>query len=353
MKPVWSLHYRCALLAMLTFVAAGDDLLAQTGERPRGNAIIFSAPKTDTVSSNLNELRTPKSPFRDMESALQKPFDSFEPKFDAKRDLARPTPQPQPDFKRKSEKELMNERAEQMFLDPTGARDGKEDDLYNLGFDSNDPYGKRKSSLDRYYDRVDRAMTNRPSGMGLLDYNTGAGLETDSSLTPTKNNALSGKENPPGNNPNSPNNQWRSSNNPYETKRDSFFNDNSRNSSREDQPRDDAIGFSYRPQRVDRLDAFKQLLNGPSAQRPNRTTPALNPAYPSGTSANSGARTASGVGLSPFSPKPTDSFAKSAGLVGTPGSAIGVADYNAAAAPAPAQPKPIAIPKYNPPRRNF
>ena len=128
-----------------------------------GTAIIFSAPKSDSLSSNLNELRAPTSPFREMESTLQKPFEFLEPPKAAPR--LKFTPQQQPELRKKTPQDILNQRAEDMFLEPNLHKGETDADFYNLGDESADLFGRKpKTALERYYDRTDRALTNRAFG---------------------------------------------------------------------------------------------------------------------------------------------------------------------------------------------
>ena len=58
----------------------GGRMVAHPEEpaRQRGAPIIFSEPKSDTVSTNLNQLDLKASPFKDLESDLKKPFQIFD-----------------------------------------------------------------------------------------------------------------------------------------------------------------------------------------------------------------------------------------------------------------------------------
>lgn len=148
-------------LSSATFARA-EETPAAPASGSKGTAIIFSAPKSDVVSSNLNEVRAPASPFRDMESSLKKPFQSLNSGRETFRPAKITAPSAEPQVRRKSLKEQMNERAEQMFLEPELYKGESDAELFGLREESYDPYEKKnKSSLDRYYDRVDRAAANR------------------------------------------------------------------------------------------------------------------------------------------------------------------------------------------------
>ena len=342
-------------LGFLTLLVLGGVTcaFAQSPDRPRGNAIIFSGPKTDTVSSNLNELRSPASPFREMESSLKKPFEMFEPgKAGANRmPIMKPIPAPQPQLKQKPMKDILNERAEAMFLEP-GLHEGETDeDLFKTTEDSYDPYTRKpKNSLDRYYDRVDRATTNRTSAAVPFD----SSAELRDSLDP--NNANPFAERPVQDAWRNPvDNRFRSPGSFGETRRDGLFGDRP-DATAPNRP--ESYYPSYREQKADRLDAFKQLLEGSSGAR--AATPSRNRNY-----ATTPARTASPTpATTGFNARPAgtataaDTFTKSAGLIGAPGQPQGLPDYVTPAAgvqtaPSRSTTKPVPPPKFNVPQRRF
>lgn len=339
---------------MTLLVLGGVTFLsAQSADRPRGNAIIFSGPKSDAVSSNLNELRVPASPFRDMESSLKKPFELFEPGKPGPNSLPIPKniPAPQPQLKQKPLKDILNERAEAMFLEP-GLHEGETDeDLFKTTEDSYDPYTRKpKNSLDRYYDRVDRSMTNRASGADPI----GSSLDLRDSLNPNSANPFA--ERPVQDawrNPADP--RFRTPSTAGDFKRDVF-------GERPDPAvpnRPESYYPSYRQQKADRLDSFKQLLEGSGTSRANsparnRNNYATTPARPTAPSPAATGFNAKPAGAT----APADTFAKSAGLIGTPGAPQGLPDY---AAPASGiqtdarrqSTKPPPLPTFNVPQRRF
>lgn len=172
-------HDRYVQASLLLMVG----LMAATAEEPtpsRGAAVNFSAPKADSISTNLSDLRTPASPFQNLESTLKSPFDSMnspgkQPTF---RESRRIMEQHQ-SLNKKSVKDSLNERAEQMFLDPDSAKgDQGEEAFFQLSKDSLDPYKKKpKNSLERYSDRQERdrlIQTNQANTKNLFnDKNAG------------------------------------------------------------------------------------------------------------------------------------------------------------------------------------
>lgn len=358
MKLAMSHNVQFALLVLL-ILNNGEKLSAQEPQRPRGNAIIFSAPKSDTVSSNLNELRPPNSPFREMESTLKKPFEMFEPNkpgqssYPASRGM--PIPR-QPEVKRRTEKEMLNQRAEEMFLEPGLHAGETDDDLYNSTERLGDLAGQKpKTALDRYYDRLDRVMTNRASGDGAaLDRDTQPSLEASIENPFNQNGVWDRQRNPFDNRSrplSAPNNNGRSG----------LFGENERgfgNQSDTDLPQPTSPDYrGFQQPKTDRLEAFKQLLDSPSAARTaaprgnyNVTaTPARSAAPPAFSGAYSGV---SGV------TDPADRFTKSAGLIGAPSQPQGVPEYTTTApslngAASGTAVKPVQVPTFSIPKRRL
>jgi hypothetical protein len=364
------LHLRSAGLGAGFIIAlcAGAGA-AEEAPRSQGTKIIFSAPKSDTVSSNLSELRDPALPFRKLESGLQKPFEVFDPvgRGDV-RPARAPVPAPQPMPKR-TIKEQMNDRAEEMFLNPELFENSKDDkELFGLTEEDVDPYkSKPRNALDRYQDRMERdrpGLTNNSSRttdlfseqMDTLDRNDSwrLGLKP---LNPAEEAAPTGS--PPA-------------------RRDAYANttDQEWNTAGRTVPRAFDSGYSGNPDSFqtrarsnpieNRRDGFQRLLQDPGYARSGASAGAANP--------NSGANNPY---LNPYQTTPTprpslaptpswntrpvavsgaggtaDSFSKTVGLVGEPVQPKPMPEYTVSAtfkdlnsAPAP-QPAPaITTPK--------
>jgi len=329
---------------------------AETPARSRGTPIIFSAPSnSDTVSSNLNELRAPAAPLRELEAGFKKPFEAMDPLRGSKapKPLARPAQPPQqPEMNRRTLKDQMNQRAEQMFLNPE-LFEG-EDDPYQLSDSGRDPFQtKPRTDLDRYYDRLDRnrvALTNRAPSNDLFeqkkpdvfgDRPSGNGLDADLSAARTltlMSNSSAGSA--------------------------GFFNDRIKVAPHSSAPfgissDDPAFARNLSPQET-RRDNFQRLLEGSSYQpRVNPAapvasygtapaTPKTTPSYSWSSSAEKPASTAT----------PATTFATSAGLVGNPSQPQGIPEWSPTTSlstppPAAAAVKPLPPPKFNPPQRRF
>lgn len=336
-----------------------------------GTKIIFSGTKSNTVSANPNDLRAPARPFEKLESGLKKPFEVFDPvgRGDV-RPARAPVPPPQAIPKR-TLKEQMNDRAEEMFLHPESFENSKDDnELFGLTEEDVDPYKtKPRNALDRYQDRMER---ERPAQTNNNSRTTDLFGEQKDALDRADNLRLGLK-------PLNPIEETAPSSS-LPTRRDSFANttDQEWNTAGRTVPR--AFDSSYsanldsfqnrtRATPIEtRRDGFQRLLQDPAYARsgaganastanPNATAynPYLNP-YQITTPPRPGAAptpswntrpvAVSGVGGA------NDSFSKTVGLVGEPVQPEPMREYTVSAtfkdlnsAPAP-QPAPaIASPK--------
>lgn len=313
----------------------GSSLLVACGEEPvrsRGAVVDFSAPKSDVVSTNLNELRKPISPFQELESNLKSPFESLEkprkgPDFRESRRLI----QQQQRLNQKTLKESLNERAEQMFLNPEQFEGENSDEaFFQLSKDSLDPYQKKpKNSLERYNDRQERdrlVLTNRAAIKKPFDDKNldrpddwksdskAAGLlKPDSYADQDRNNAFSLF-------PRTATNSSSLSSDFGTAARPEMF--------------DRAMNDSIARQRANteaRMEDFKRLLEGPRYTQPTATTaqssfatPAPNYGLPAANSTATASRAVVAPSTIPdWSPfkssakgETKDDFATSAGLVG-------------------------------------
>jgi hypothetical protein len=171
LRPYW-------LLLLVSGVIAGG--VAQANEpapaptssaAAPGTKIIFSGANSNTVSANPNELRSPASPFQKLESGLKKPFDVFDPVGRSDVRPARPPvslPQTPP---KRSLKEQLNDRAEEMFLNPELYQDKNNDqELFGLTEEAGDPYkAAPRNALDRYQDRMERENPTRTNSTRTTD----------------------------------------------------------------------------------------------------------------------------------------------------------------------------------------
>lgn len=167
--------HHCLILALAMLIQHGSKARAEDGRaenaaRGKPTPIIFSAPKSDTVSSNLNQLGGRTSPLTDLESSLKRPFQIFESERPGNRaaPLTRFVPPASaPVLKNRRTKDLLEKRAEDRYLfREDDELDSPKGDLPGLDDGPLAVSGKRtKTPLDRYYDNIDRlrlGQTNRP-----------------------------------------------------------------------------------------------------------------------------------------------------------------------------------------------
>ena len=165
----WFYQFRFALAVLV-----GSQLPLAADDTPKGRPtpIVFSAPKSDTVSSNLNQMGAKSSPLRDLESGLKKPFEVFDtggaPGGVTPPNQFVPPASSSPGISNKRLKEVLDKRAEESYLlSEDGDSAPSKEDLTNADNGPLDSTSRRpKTSLDRYYDRIDRMRlgpTNQPS----------------------------------------------------------------------------------------------------------------------------------------------------------------------------------------------
>ncbi len=338
----------------LMSVVAGSA--AEPAPRARGTPIIFAAPTTsDTVSSNLNELRTPVSPFRNLEAELKKPFEALEPEQRANRIRAPRQPnQQQPELNRKQMKERLHDRAEAMFL-------SLEQDDSQLGDElltsSDDSLNNKSREWDRYNDQADQSRAtrtnqsapsdpfgekkdqeDRPLGFSS-DRNPGSGLE---------NRGIASRNLRPLSDGIAP--------------RDSLFSDRPNSQALID-PWGNSADDSFeraKLKRETRLDEFKRLLDGPGAAPREKgiygSAYHLNPQQPASRPTATSPSWSEPKPVVKTAPAPT--FAETAGLVGTPGTPSGLPDFDRASSlstpPSPVpQAKPLVPSTFKIPKRRF
>jgi hypothetical protein len=355
------LHH-CHGLALMILAVSLLGLGAEEPAPSRPTPIIFSAPQSDTVSSNLNQIGTRRSPLTDLESGLKKPFEIFESGRSssgvrpASRDM-RYVP-PAPVLNNKKLKDLLDKRAEEMYLRSEDVETAlTRDDLLKSDEDALDPSGKRlKTPLDRYYDRIDRmklAPTNQTT-RSLEFFGDKTGLEEKDSLKPKLSgglfdNELSASARALGQMSNSSSGGGLlSSENPKPRSFGDIF----------------GLGPVETSQptarvRESRLDEFKRMLDGPgygSRNDFNATPP------PSASTSYQPPKPLVGVSSPIFSATPPvvpgGSHASTPGFVGSIGMPAGVPDYALGASSlTPATPakqaKPLPPPTFNVPRRRF
>jgi hypothetical protein len=340
--------------AMALGLVLGAGLLR--GEEPArrtATPIIFSAPQSDTVSSNLNQISS-KPSLRDLESDLKKPFEIFQtaPQSRFQPPVKLTTP-PAPVVNSRKLKELLDKRAEEIYLSPDAATD---DEFLRESESDSDPFhrNKPKNSVERYYDRLDRtgALTNHTRGSDLFGdkpgSEAGAALSLDRPLNPLDEAAGSTARN------------FRFLSNAIPDRGGAYSQDL--------KPRTFGDIFGLGPgdtserlsqSRESRLDSFKRLLEGPAA--PSRVDfNAPPPAAPSTTALPSPtyAPAAAPVWSSTAKPVAGSSFSSSAGVVGAPAKPQGLPDFAVSASSLATTPqgqpaKALPPPTFKVPKRQF
>lgn len=334
---------RIGFVTLLLLGSAGW-IHAEEPARSKGAKVIFSGPAADATSTNLNDLRTSAKPFQDLESGLKQPFQGGNdsrpgPNFKEHRRLQQ---QARPQT-RQNLKDDLNQRAEEMFLNPSLYDAAKEDEaIFQL--DKN----TKKNSLERFNDQqnLERAtFTNRTGNTRLFgEQNFGrpeetkgdgkfvkpfkTGRTTDSGLTESMSQFPNAGTNSGVGNPE----QTTSFRSP------------------------DAFGRNFkdpiaRPQTgaEARMEEFKRILEGPRYKAPAAgnafaTTPANNyrntgTSASAATSSRTAPTTSSATEWSAFKPQtktdPKSDFVKSAGIVGTPDKLQALPEFPATTAAVP------------------
>ena len=342
-------------VAVILIVAMSSGLLAQDRSRDRGAPIIFSSPKKDTISTNLYEVNQKESPFKNLESEIRKPFEAFDtgtskPKFNLPRQLNNPPPP----ANKSGLKAILEKSAEEQFLN--GESKGLEDqnDPFKSPDRTMDPLNNRtKTSLDRYYDRLEKEQkgrTNNSSSTDLFGRKKDRTSDEKSALEANKDERLKGDEQDiysrankqMSNSVSTENKLSRTGNNP---------NGNRMMEANPYDPFDRAI-----KQRETRMDNFKKLLDGSAGAQPqnnniqrpssygNTATAPTRPGYLTPTPTWSQPKPAGASALMPGS-----SFTKSSGMVGAAGKPAGLQDYSSSASASISTPiAPIQQTKRNP-----
>lgn len=337
---------------------------AQDRSRDRGTPIIFSSPKTDTISTNLHEVSEKKSPFKNLESEIRKPFEIFDsgptqPRF-------KPSPQinnaPQP-VNRAGLKAILEKSAEEQFLN--GNQSDQEDlnDPFKSPDTTMDPLRKNRSKtpLDRYYDRLEKEQgvrTNKSDTFDLFGNKKERTSDEKHALESNRHNA--GREQDIYSKT-----SGQASNN---AATDNIF---SRTGKMPEEGKFGATGGGAVDRamirRETRMENFKKLLDGPAY---SQSQPQNNNYHPKAANYGSGESSSQRPGY--ITPAPTwssskpvtttpinpgSSFTKSSGIVGSAGRPVGLQDYASSDAARLSTPvAPVQQPKmkpstFNPPTR--
>jgi hypothetical protein len=141
---------------------------AQTGGRERGRPIEFSSPRSDEVTTNLNQLTTKKDSLKELEEDLYKPLQSFGASSSLE-GVAIPPPQPPtaPTVQSKRVRELLEKRKNWVFMSPEDmlGLPTVESVLKASGVGRGDQAEKDLPPMERYYSRLSTKRTgaNNPN----------------------------------------------------------------------------------------------------------------------------------------------------------------------------------------------
>ena len=161
----WSLQVWLATATMiLSGLVAGN---AQTGSKERGRPIEFSLPKSDEVTTNLQQLTSKKDSLKQLEEDLYKPLQSFRPESSLDGVVLPPprtasaTPIPS-----KRVKELLERRKNWVFMNPEDLVNEPtvEDVLKTPEMGPDGQQQKESPAIERYYNRLSnkRIQTDNP-----------------------------------------------------------------------------------------------------------------------------------------------------------------------------------------------
>lgn len=344
---------------MVVLMAASGSQAQDRGRDP-SKPIIFTSPNKDTISTNLHQVNRKESPFKNLEEEIRNPFEIF--------DKGPPTPRiapprqisaPNPSANNNSLKAILEKSAEEQFL--KGENSGQEDQ--NDPFKSPEkPLGlfndKPKTSLERYYDRLEKdqiGRTNNSSTTDLFGRRNARTSDEKTGLEASPANQFSGMEQPSYLRPSVKNPDAGSSFKKEFTAEKSLFGDRAAEMNPTG-PFDRATKQSEA-----RMENFKKLLDGSANSKPRNnnnlkpvpygnTAPATTrPDNLSATPTWSQSKPAAGLDDS------RRAFTKSAGMVGSAGKPKGIQDYGSSDAAslstpiAPIQPTKRVRPTYNPP----
>lgn len=154
-----------------------STLVSSHGQQPpprRGQPILFSEPRRDTATSNLNEIVTQKRTPRNLEQELNKPLDIFSVGDPGANIIMPPLRQlPPPNVNSKRLKELLDKRKDRGFESPEDLVTGlTAEEIFKVPELDRDGQEKKKmSKMERYFqglEREQRGNTNQTKGDDLF-----------------------------------------------------------------------------------------------------------------------------------------------------------------------------------------
>lgn len=155
---------------IMTVAGAGLMALAAEAQTIRhGPPIRFSAPKSDTVGTNLNQFTDKaRNNLRRLEEELSQPLDVFRQQ-DSARPMAAPLPRPPagPVIQNKRIRELLDKKNNWVFMSPEDQVTGlTAEEIFGLTeLDETGGPKARATSLERYNERLDRERIGSTNGV--------------------------------------------------------------------------------------------------------------------------------------------------------------------------------------------
>ena len=179
----------CLPVLFLALLVCG----ALAAGKQRGRSIEISAPKSDEVATNLNQLGSKKDGLKQLEDDLNKPLQTFSPKSSLEGVIA-PLPLRGPSapvIPTKRDKELKDRRDNWMFMSPEDLTSGPTlEEIFHLREYGPDGQEKKKeSALERFLEKSDR-KGNRAKDKGSSKDNNPLGLRKPTDERDEKDESL-------------------------------------------------------------------------------------------------------------------------------------------------------------------
>ena len=164
----------CRPFLLLASLAVGALVPANAQQPPKkGRAIVFSDPKSETVTSNLDQTASSKTTLRTLDDQFKKPFSIFVPGDAENGGQVPPMLRLAPSASQsKRAKELREKRKDWVFLSPEDSEFGLSlEAMFNIPEYDQDGRVKQKGTpLERYYERLEHqrtAGTNQSNAFGM------------------------------------------------------------------------------------------------------------------------------------------------------------------------------------------
>ena len=158
-----------ALAGVVLSCLATATLVAQ-----RGQPIEFSSPQSGTVATNLNQLRSKQSGFKQLEEDMSRPFESLSPNNSLGPIIGIPyRPPPRQRIPTRQEKERDDERKNWAFRDLDDMTKGPSaEKIFGLKeYEKNGEEKKPRSAAEKYYQKLDRKRGDAEEGTDNVGVN--------------------------------------------------------------------------------------------------------------------------------------------------------------------------------------